>query len=386
MTAETDLTRLSPLIERLVDETDARARERLLVDAIADFEDAPSTALWHETEAGWHTTLERGSRAALPGASEVQIVALGQLGLLANGRHVLIAGRAPGRIALALGGVALEEDLIDMLEALLVTVAELEAAADGLLEKLLPPFQSPAGSEPPPDRRWTQDLRGLLTSIRTTQDLLGMPGADLSDDERQRFGEALELECQRAGDLLIEALEERRSGTNPGHARSGNAPAEIIREVCAAEEAVLRHAGLELALEVLPSAAHLNCPLSDLSLARVVHSLVCNAREALTRSFDGEPHAVTQPATISVTLSGRSSANGATLRLVIEDEGPGVPPAHLSQLFQHGFTAYKRGSGGNGLALVHDLVTGAGGHVAVENRSSGGTRFVVTFASPLGAR
>ncbi len=379
MTAETDLTRLSPLIERLVDEADARARERLLVDAIAEFDEAPAIAVWHESGSQWRATLERGEAQDLPSADEVEAVAAGSLSSLAADRHVLVAGRPASRIALALGGARLEEDLLDLLEALLVTTAELEAAADRLLDKLVAPFPSQVEASTE-DRRWTHDLRNLLMSIRTTQDLLEMPGVTLDDDERLHFGEVLEHECQRAGDLLIDSLEGRRPDSRPPQAKPAcRAPREVIADVCADEEAALRLAGLEIVFDALPSAAGRNCPLSELALARVVHNLVCNAREALIRSFDGTPHAVTQPATIAVTLSGTEPGNA--LQLVVENEGPGVPPAHLAKLFQQGFTAYKQGGSSQGLGLVHDLVTEVGGRVAVENRPAGGVRFSVTFSS-----
>lgn len=383
MTAETDLTRLSPLIERLVDEADARARERLLVDAIAEFDEAPAIAVWHESGSQWRATLERGEAQDLPSADEVEAIAAGSLSSLAADRHVLVAGRPASRIALALGGARLEEDLLDLLEALLVTTAELEAAADRLLDKLVAPFPSQVEASTE-DRRWTHDLRNLLMSIRTTQDLLEMPGVTLDDDERLHFGEVLEHECQRAGDLLIDSLEGRRPGSRPPQAKPAcRAPREVIADVCADvcadEEAALRLAGLEIVFVALPSAAGRNCPLSELALARVVHNLVCNARAALIRSCDGTPHAVTQPATIAVTLSGTESGNA--LQIVVENEGPGVPPAHLAKLFQQGFTAYKQGGSGQGLALVHDLVTEVGGRVAVENRPAGGVRFSVTLPS-----
>ena len=228
MTAETDLTRLSPLIERLVDEADARARERLLVDAIAEFDEAPAIAVWHESGSQWRATLERGEAQDLPSADEVEAIAAGSLSSLAADRHVLVAGRPASRIALALGGARLEEDLLDLLEALLVTTAELEAAADRLLDKLVAPFPSQVEASTE-DRRWTHDLRNLLMSIRTTQDLLEMPGVTLDDDERLHFGEVLEHECQRAGDLLIDSLEGRRPGSRPPQLSAQRARARARR-------------------------------------------------------------------------------------------------------------------------------------------------------------
>jgi len=86
--------------------------------------------------------------------------------------------------------------------------------------------------------------------------------------------------------------------------------------------------------------------------------------------------------------------DGATLRISVEDEGPGVPPEERDAVFERffrGSASGRRRSGGQGsglgLALVAEHVRLHGGRVWVEDRPGGpGARFVVELplAGPPG--
>jgi len=71
------------------------------------------------------------------------------------------------------------------------------------------------------------------------------------------------------------------------------------------------------------------------------------------------------------------------IRVVVEDHGPGIPPAergHLFERFYRGGRAGQRASGqgtGLGLSLVAEHVRLHGGRVWSEDAAGGGTRFVV---------
>jgi signal transduction histidine kinase len=77
-------------------------------------------------------------------------------------------------------------------------------------------------------------------------------------------------------------------------------------------------------------------------------------------------------------------------RLVVDDEGPGVPVDERELIWQ----AFARGrlaqdntqlGSGIGLAVVRDLVTRAGGRAYVESRDAGaGARFVVELPNAAG--
>ena len=62
----------------------------------------------------------------------------------------------------------------------------------------------------------------------------------------------------------------------------------------------------------------------------------------------------------------------------VDDDGPGIPPDHLPQLFDPFFTTQAGGEGtGLGLYLVEEIINEHRGCIAVENRPEGGARFTI---------
>jgi signal transduction histidine kinase len=81
-----------------------------------------------------------------------------------------------------------------------------------------------------------------------------------------------------------------------------------------------------------------------------------------------------------VVLSAERVADG--VRLAVEDSGPGIPPEHLSRIFDRFYkvdlsrtgTALPSGSG-LGLSIVQAIVRRHGGRIAAANVEDGGARF-----------
>lgn len=67
--------------------------------------------------------------------------------------------------------------------------------------------------------------------------------------------------------------------------------------------------------------------------------------------------------------------------LVISDNGRGIPPEHLDQVFKPFFTTrFGQGGSGLGLHLVYTIVCDVlGGHIELSSRVGEGTRFVLTL-------
>jgi two-component system sensor histidine kinase HydH len=74
----------------------------------------------------------------------------------------------------------------------------------------------------------------------------------------------------------------------------------------------------------------------------------------------------------------RASRNGGSLRIVIEDQGPGIPAEHLERIFKPFFTTKSKGTG-LGMAITQRIVKEHGGEILVESSQGNGTRVSLDF-------
>ena len=79
-----------------------------------------------------------------------------------------------------------------------------------------------------------------------------------------------------------------------------------------------------------------------------------------------------------VIVSTRLGEAGDRAMLVVEDNGPGVPPELKDKVFAPYFTTkHNKGGTGLGLAIVHRIVSDHGGRIAVSDAPGGGARFSI---------
>src|SRR5205807_7228212 len=74
-----------------------------------------------------------------------------------------------------------------------------------------------------------------------------------------------------------------------------------------------------------------------------------------------------------------SRADGV-VRLVVADDGPGIPEdlqPHLFEPFSRAIDAQAKEGSGLGLAIVRSLVEAFGGRITYERGKNGGSRFIV---------
>lgn len=71
---------------------------------------------------------------------------------------------------------------------------------------------------------------------------------------------------------------------------------------------------------------------------------------------------------------------GEEVALIVQDNGTGIPPGRLGQLFEQYATDRPDGTG-LGLSIARQLVRDQGGTIAVEETPGGGATFVITLAA-----
>jgi signal transduction histidine kinase len=83
------------------------------------------------------------------------------------------------------------------------------------------------------------------------------------------------------------------------------------------------------------------------------------------------------------TIVVRARRDGASVRLEVEDSGPGISPDVRERIFEPFVTTKEVGTGtGLGLAVCRGIVESAGGTISLDGASSSGARFVVIL--PVG--
>ncbi|MDO8834875.1 MAG: ATP-binding protein, partial [Vicinamibacterales bacterium] len=98
-------------------------------------------------------------------------------------------------------------------------------------------------------------------------------------------------------------------------------------------------------------------------IRRVVINLVDNAIEAMGQRG-------------LIVIETHHAAGAPTVRLVVADNGPGIPPDERDKLFMPYYSTKKRGSG-LGLAIVRRIVAEHGGTIDVSDNQPNGTRFTL---------
>jgi len=75
--------------------------------------------------------------------------------------------------------------------------------------------------------------------------------------------------------------------------------------------------------------------------------------------------------------------DGDTVRIAVEDDGPGIPPEERERIFDRGVTA-DGGDGGLGLHIVSTIVERSDGSIRVTDADLGGARFELTLPAAEG--
>lgn len=128
----------------------------------------------------------------------------------------------------------------------------------------------------------------------------------------------------------------------------------------------LRAADIATTLDLDPALPELAADADQLT--QVFTNLIANAQQALVE--------VAPPRRLHIAT--RLTQAGGTVRISFTDNGPGVPEAVRSRIFEPFYTSKPVGAGtGIGLSFSYGVIAAHGGRIALESPRAGGARFVV---------
>lgn len=208
-------------------------------------------------------------------------------------------------------------------------------------------------------RAWTEIARRVAHELKNPLTPMRLSAAALASSEDRRTRDTADLLLQEIGRLDEIARTFAQFGRLP------EGPAADVDLAELAHTVATRHDGKPTPVRVVVDAGTPMIVGHHGMLDRALGNLVVNAQEAIGES-----------ASASVEIRVGPSEGGA--RIVVVDDGPGIPSHILETLWDPEVTTKRRGTG-LGLALVKQAVEAHGGSVSAENVASGGCRFTITL-------
>jgi len=210
----------------------------------------------------------------------------------------------------------------------------------------------------------SHDLRTPLAVMLGASSTLAARGEALGASQRQQLAASIELKAREMSELISNVLDLMRF-------QSGQVP--LRRDWQSVED--LAGAALQQLEERLgdhPVALRLPPELPPVHVdGGLIVQLFGNLFDNLAK--------YTPPGTRAWVSAGNE---GACVRVVLEDDGPGLPAGDPQQLFEK----FQRGSGegsvsgaGLGLAICRAIVKAHGGEILARQRPGGGARFEFTL-------
>ena len=225
------------------------------------------------------------------------------------------------------------------------------------------------------------EIRNPLTSIRSaveTLELVSDPAA------KARLTDILKHDVGRLDRLITDISNASRLDAELS--RDQPRPLELdklLAEIADLYAAALRPGDIPVRYVETPGAESCRVLGREGPLSQVIRNLIDNARSFSTLSKAAEPEV-----RISVQRDGRQVV------AAVEDDGPGIPPENLENVFERFYTARPKGAAfgghsGLGLSIARQIIEAHGGRIQAENRLDGdgailGARFTVALPEARG--
>ena len=213
------------------------------------------------------------------------------------------------------------------------------------------------------------DFNNVLASIMGYTGLTKRRVAEYDDETTVGYLEQITRAGERARDLVQQLL---------AFSRGDVGGLQILEPEPLAREAI------KMLTSLIPSSINLNLKVRSnnvkyfievdpVQFSQSLMNLVINAKDAIIDeigqinvSLEYFPHAK------GVCDSCHTSFSGKFIRVTVNDSGVGIKKEILSRIFDPFFTTKEVGKGsGMGLSMIHGIVHGSSGHIAVKSKIKG---------------
>ncbi len=220
------------------------------------------------------------------------------------------------------------------------------------------------------------DFNNILAVVMGYIELMTINIEDLSANDMDRYLAQMKDACERARDLIQQMLFYSR-GDKKQNIKKQNL-AESITTALPLLRTSLRD-NINLTTDFAAEAAMIE--MDPTHLHQILMNLSINARDAIAecRDRDGEIVISTAPGFMAHNLQCASCSNQFSVKkpdkyvvLSVTDNGSGIPPEALDQMFDPFFSTKPVNQGsGMGLSVIHGLVHQYKGHLQVLNSNYG---------------
>jgi signal transduction histidine kinase len=206
-------------------------------------------------------------------------------------------------------------------------------------------------------------LNTIMLSAEYAQSLHDGQATTDPDDLESTLTDIL-YEARRCGAIVKNLL---RLARNEPLQKEPNDLNEIVRHTVDLADHYFPQANMALHCDL---AEHLpDVVLNATEIGQILVNLLQNALDAAAEEAQ-------------VTI--RTRADQTSVRLIVQDSGPGIPAEHMPHIFDPFYSTRRHeGSIGLGLSIVYVIVTDHQGTIRIQSAPGQGTAFVITF--PLAA-
>jgi len=201
------------------------------------------------------------------------------------------------------------------------------------------------------------DLRTPASSIRLSADLIE---ATSREGKISQWCDGIRLQCDRLVGMTAELMEYSKGESKLALSRTNTTL--FLEQFKSLNEALLTPSGIAIYYNAQPAEIEIDI----MRMQRVLQNLVSNAFEALD-------------ATPKPRIEIEARVKDSTFHLAVKDNGPGIPLAIQSRIFEPFVTHGKSKGIGLGMAIVHNIVTVHGGTVTFETAPGQGTSFLLSL-------